>query len=121
MGWLSARKPWGGTAYCSVKAGFLRGKTNTDLGICWTPEWGLRPAGVRTGIEIVKWCCSCLLIRGPEPMITDPPPRNSLLTAFQESDRITTLDLPADDHLPRIAESIETAMRDQNTARVRRA
>jgi hypothetical protein len=54
-------------------------------------------------------------------MITDPPPRNSLLTAFQASDRMKTLDVPADDHLPRIAESIESAMKDQNTPRVRRA
>jgi hypothetical protein len=34
---------------------------------------------------------------------------------------MTTLDVPVDNHLPRIAESIETAMKDQNTARVRRA
>ena len=121
---------WGGSAPGSLRAGLriaaqrwdsYEGRTNTDLGVCSTPESSQRPVRVGTGIENVKWCHSCLLICSPEPMITDPPPRNSHLTAFKESDRITTLDVPADDHLPRIAESIESAMKDENTAMVRRA
>ena len=45
-------------------------------------------------------------------MLTDAPPRNSSLDGFQESDRITTLDLPDNASLPEIAKSIESAMKD---------
>ena len=54
-----------------------------------------------------------------EPMLNDAPPRNSNLAGFQKSDRITTLDLPPDACLPEIAKSIESAMKAEQTARVR--
>jgi len=53
-------------------------------------------------------------------MLTDSPPRKKNLVGFLESDRIKTLDLPQDGHLPRIAQSIESAMRAGATADVRR-
>jgi hypothetical protein len=52
-------------------------------------------------------------------MLTDRPPRNSNLAGFQESDRINTLDLPCDAHLPEIAKAIESAMKSEQSARVR--
>ncbi|SRR6266849_599681 len=54
-------------------------------------------------------------------MLTDSPPRKANRAEFLESDRIKTLDLPHDGHLPRIAQSIESAMRAGATADVRRA
>src|ERR1035441_5768075 len=54
------------------------------------------------------------------PMLTDAPPRKSNLAGFQESDRITTLDLPDDDRLPAIAKSIESAMKAEEIAGTRR-
>jgi hypothetical protein len=44
-------------------------------------------------------------------MFTDPAPRNSNLAGFEESDRLTTLDLPDDASLPTIAKAIEAAMK----------
>ncbi len=52
-------------------------------------------------------------------MLTDAPPRNSNLAGFQESDRFTRLDLPVDANLPEIAKSIESAMKSEQTARIR--
>ena len=52
-------------------------------------------------------------------MLTDAPPRNSNLAGFQESTRLTRLDLPVDANLPEIAKSIESAMEAEQTARVR--
>jgi hypothetical protein len=54
-------------------------------------------------------------------MLTDRPPRNSNLAGFQESDRITTLDLPEDAGLPAIAKSIESVMRAERISSVRSA
>jgi hypothetical protein len=54
-------------------------------------------------------------------MLTDSPSRNSNLAGFRESDQITTLDLPDDAFLPAIAKSIESAMKAEQTAGVRRA
>jgi len=54
-------------------------------------------------------------------MLTDAPPRTSYLTGFRESDRITTLDLPGDARLSDIAKAIESAMKSDQTANVRRA
>jgi hypothetical protein len=47
--------------------------------------------------------------------------RNSNLGGFQESDRINTLDLPGEDPLPAIATAIESAMKAEQIAVVRRA
>ena len=54
-------------------------------------------------------------------MLTDAPPRKLNLAEFQDSDRITTLDLPHDECLPRIASAIESAMKSEEIAKVRRA
>jgi hypothetical protein len=54
-------------------------------------------------------------------MLTDAPPRKSNLAGFQESDRINTLDLPDGSRLPAIAQSIESAMKAEEIARVRSA
>jgi hypothetical protein len=54
-------------------------------------------------------------------MLTDAPPRKSDLVQFQESDRITTLDLPDNDSLSAIAKSIESAMKAEQIAAVRSA
>lgn len=54
-------------------------------------------------------------------MLTDSPPRKSNLSGFQESDRINTLDLPNDAFLNEVAKSIESAMKSEQTARVRSA
>ena len=54
-------------------------------------------------------------------MLTDPAPHNSDLAGFRESERMTTLDLPENDGLVAIAKSIETAMKAEQTANVRRA
>jgi hypothetical protein len=53
-------------------------------------------------------------------MLTDSPPRMKNRAGFLESDRIKTLDLPQEGRLPRIAQSIESAMRAGATADVRR-
>jgi hypothetical protein len=53
-------------------------------------------------------------------MLTDPPPRR-YRSQFLESDHLTTLDLPNDDHLPAIAARIEHAMKTENVSAVRRA
>jgi len=54
-------------------------------------------------------------------MVTDTPPRKTNSAGFLESDRIKALDLPQDRYLPRIAKSIEEAMKAGKTADVRRA
>jgi hypothetical protein len=59
--------------------------------------------------------------KGLTPILTDPAPHNANLAGFRESDRMTTLDLPENDGLAAIARSIETAMKDEQTANVRRA
>lgn len=53
-------------------------------------------------------------------MLTDTPPRKANRTAFSESDRITTLDLPQDGRLSSIARSIESAMKCETGRDVRR-
>jgi hypothetical protein len=52
-------------------------------------------------------------------MLTDPPPRAPDIDGFRESDRSTTLELPNDDRLPRIAQTIESAMKVGQTGGVR--
>ena len=54
-------------------------------------------------------------------MITDAPPRKANRSAFTESDRIKTLDLPPEARVLAIAESIERAMKSDKAADVRRA
>ncbi len=54
-------------------------------------------------------------------MLTDAPPRKLNLAGFRESDRRTALDLPDDGRLPGIAKSIESAMKAEAIASVRRA
>jgi hypothetical protein len=55
-------------------------------------------------------------------MITDVPPRNANRRAgFLESDRIRTLDLPQDECLLTISQSIESAMKSGANVGVRRA
>ena len=54
-------------------------------------------------------------------MVTDASPRKSDLDAFRESDRITTLDLSNDALLPQFARAIESAMKAQQTPKVRDA
>jgi hypothetical protein len=54
-------------------------------------------------------------------MLTDAPPPKPKLAAFQESNRITTLELPDDACLPAMAKSIESAMKAEQTTTVRRA
>jgi hypothetical protein len=56
-----------------------------------------------------------------EPMLTDAPPRNSNLAGFQESDRLTSLDLPDDASLATIAKAIESVMKAEQIAAVRNA
>jgi hypothetical protein len=53
-------------------------------------------------------------------MFTESPPRSNL-AGFQESDRLTRLDLPDDASLPAIAQTIESAMKAEEIAGVRRA
>ena len=52
-------------------------------------------------------------------MLTDAPPRNTNRAGFLESDRIRTLDLPRNGRLLTISKSIESAMKDENSADVR--
>jgi hypothetical protein len=54
-------------------------------------------------------------------MVTDTPPRKTNSAGFLESDRMKTLDLPQGGYLPRIAKSIEEAMKAGKTADVRLA
>lgn len=54
-------------------------------------------------------------------MFTDAPPRKRNLKLFVESDRLYTLPLPPDDRLPRIAHSIETALKAGNMPEIGRA
>ena len=54
-------------------------------------------------------------------MLTDSPPRKKNRAGFLESDRIKTLDLPQDGRLLEIAQSIESAMKDETSVAVRRA
>src|SRR5258705_6711427 len=54
-------------------------------------------------------------------MLTDPPPRKKNRELFGHSDRLKTLALPGDGRLPRIAETIESAMKSDAIADVRRA
>lgn len=53
-------------------------------------------------------------------MLTDAPPRNLYLAQFRKSDRITVLDLPADDRLSVMGRSIELAMKSGQSGAVRR-
>ena len=53
-------------------------------------------------------------------MRTDSPPRKRNLRSFLESDRLNRLLLPTDDRLPRIASSIESAMKAGKTREVLR-
>jgi hypothetical protein len=53
-------------------------------------------------------------------MLTDAPPHNADRSGFLESDRIKTLDLPKNGALLTIANSIESAMKAEKTADVRR-
>ncbi|MGB7437138.1 MAG: hypothetical protein WBR26_26520 [Candidatus Acidiferrum sp.] len=54
-------------------------------------------------------------------MFTDAPPRRRKLTLFTESDRLTTLPVPSDDRLQRVARFIESAMKAGQSGEVRRA
>jgi hypothetical protein len=54
-------------------------------------------------------------------MLTDAPPHDADRAGFLESDRIGTLDLPQNGSLLTIAHSIESAMKTEKTAEVRRA
>lgn len=54
-------------------------------------------------------------------MLTDAPPRNRDRAGFLESDRIKTLDLPENGHLPALAKTVESAMQAGKIADVRRA
>jgi hypothetical protein len=54
-------------------------------------------------------------------MLTDAPPRKVNRAGFLESERIRTLDLPQHGRLPAIAKSIESAMKSDKSAVVRRA
>ena len=54
-------------------------------------------------------------------MLTDPAPRKSNIAGFRESDQLTALDVPDDPRLPEIAKSIESAMKADEIANVRRA
>lgn len=54
-------------------------------------------------------------------MLTYTPPRKANRTGFLESERIRTLDLPQDGRLPTITESVESAMKSDRNADVRRA
>ena len=54
-------------------------------------------------------------------MLTDIPPRSTKLSAFTESDRIGTLDLPENGNLVTIAKSIELAMKGDTGLNVRSA
>jgi hypothetical protein len=62
-----------------------------------------------------------VILEVSETMLTDSPPRKSNLAGFQESDWLTRLDLPDDECLPEIAKSIESAMKTEEIAGVRRA
>src|SRR5579872_2992820 len=53
-------------------------------------------------------------------MVTESPPRTHR-AEFLESDRIKTIDVPQDQHLPLIAESIEPAMKSDKAPELRRA
>ena len=53
-------------------------------------------------------------------MQTDAPPRNKNRQFFAESDRLRSIDLPADGRLLRISQAIESAMRSGSMADVRR-
>jgi hypothetical protein len=53
-------------------------------------------------------------------MLTDSPPRKANLSAFTESDRIKTLDLPLDRDLLTITKSLEWAIKGGTTSDVRR-
>src|SRR6516162_5112286 len=53
-------------------------------------------------------------------MLTDAPPRKNR-AEFLESDRVRSLDVPQDGCLPKIANSIEGAMKAGKTADVRNA
>jgi hypothetical protein len=52
-------------------------------------------------------------------MLTDAPPRKANRAQFIESDRITTLDLPGNDALPKIAQRLESAMKSDKIRDVR--
>ena len=54
-------------------------------------------------------------------MLTDAPPRQANRAGFLKSDRFRNLELPQNGNLTRIANSVESAMKDGTTVAVRRA
>lgn len=54
-------------------------------------------------------------------MLTDAPPRKASRGDFMESDRVRALDLPQNGRLLTIAKSVESAMKAEKSADVRRA
>src|SRR5438046_10723827 len=67
-------------------------------------------------------CVSRLPSIGLAAMLTDRPPRNAaLLAGFLESDRLRTLEVPRDDRLLTLRNSIDSALSDGTSAAVRRA
>ena len=54
-------------------------------------------------------------------MLTESLPRKSNLAGFRESDRLTRLEVPDDASLPAIAKSIESAMKSEQTTKVRQS
>jgi hypothetical protein len=52
-------------------------------------------------------------------MVTDAPPARKNLKFFRESDRLTAIPLPPDERLPRIAATIELAMKAEDLRKVR--
>jgi hypothetical protein len=54
-------------------------------------------------------------------MLTEAAPRGSDNEGFQKSDRIITLDLPDDQRLLAIAKSIESGMKEEQSANIREA
>src|SRR5512133_3868441 len=54
-------------------------------------------------------------------MLTDAPPRDGHRTGYLKSDRLTTLALPENGHLPEISKAIKAAMETGKTADVRLA
>ena len=73
---------------------------------------------------LLHYCYCCIFsfsLSVNRTMLTDAPPRKANRSGFLESDRIRTLDLPQNGRLPAIAKSIESAMKSDKSADVRRA
>ena len=76
--------------------------------------------GISPNVTVRREAYNCPVKKElPKAMLTDSPPRHSNLAGFQESDRLTRLDLPDDECLPAIAKSIESAIKAEQIARVR--